>query len=88
MRPEPQQGLHYVCESISQQMEGTGNIPTVAFPAPTPPPLLSALLTFYKSLADTEAVFVCLVLSNPNTNLCCFKQTWELGWVEVFELST
>lgn len=55
---------------------------------PQPPPLLSALLTFYKSLADTGAVFVCLVLSNPNTNLCCFKQTWELGWVEVFELST
>lgn len=43
-------------------MEGTGNIPTVAFPAP---PLLSYLPfpLFQKSLADTEAVFVCLVLT-------------------------
>lgn len=55
-------------------MEGTGNIPTVAFPAP---PLLSPL--FQKSLASTEAVFVCLVLSNPNTNLCCFQHNWDLG---------
>lgn len=83
---EPQPGLNYVTwECPLPADEGTGNIPSSA------PPLQSALLTacarkvlssrqlFQNSLADTGTLSIRLVLSNPNTNLCCFQQSWNGG---------